>query len=270
MSSDQPAATPEQPKPKTLVQKLCEVMAAVGYLQKTGTNTKQGYKYAREADVVAAMRPELAKRHIFIFPNVISVQRNKVERLDFDKALKFSWATDILVEWTIEDGESGETRKCVIPGCSESPGDKGVYVAMTGSEKYLLMKGFLLPTGDDPESDENEEKGSKQAASAVAKAKIEAGRQGKDVNAPVEAGNVQEMPSEGPSQLVCYPIGDGWYEVTGDSEVMEANKGLLLLYGKRKGREKIVQMEAGQLDTFRHEFCEVRGNLLTALKAKNA
>jgi len=259
-------------KPKTLTQKLCEVMAAVGYLQKTGQNTKQGYKYAREADVVAALRPELARRHIFIFPNVISVQRNKVERLDFDKALKFSWATDILVEWTIEDGESGETRKCVIPGCSESPGDKGVYVAMTGSEKYLLMKSFLLPTGDDPESDENEEKGSKQAAQAVAKAKIaagKAGKAGKDVNTLESPANGQEMPSDGPSQLACYPVGDGWYEITGDSEVMEANKGLLLLYGKRKGREKIVQMESGQLDSFRHEFCEVRGNTLTTLKGSN-
>lgn len=164
----------EVPAPKLkLVQKLAEVMAAVGYIQKTGNNVKQNYKYAKEADVVAAIRPELAKRNIFIFPNVISVQRNKVERLDFDKALKFSWATDILVEWTIEDGDSGETRKCIIPGCSESPGDKGVYVAMTGSEKYLLMKGFLLPTGDDPEADEHEEKGSKEAAQAVGQKKIE-------------------------------------------------------------------------------------------------
>lgn len=141
--------------------------------------------------------------------------------------------------------------------------------AITYAARYALQSICCVPREDD-DGNNASGVGSKDAAQNVAKAKIAAGKAGKDVNTLESPANGQEMPSEEPSQLACYPVGDGWYEITGDSEVMEANKGLLLLYGKRKGREKIVQMESGQLDSFRHEFCEVRGNTLTTLKGSNA
>ena len=242
MSEEVKAAEPVV-KPKSLVAKLAEVMNAVGYLQKTGTNSKQGYKYAREADVVAAIRPELAKRNIFIFPNVIDVKRNKIERLDFDKSLKFSWATDVLVEWTFVDGDSGEERKCIIPGCSESPGDKGVYVCMTGSEKYLLMKSFLLPTGDDPEDDSNEEKGSKEAAQAVAQRKI--AEHNKQLAKPAN-----HIPA------IFYT----WYDesqtarIEGDKALMTANKDLLEPLWD--GAVRAVVANADQLESLKFHFQE--------------
>jgi hypothetical protein len=43
---------------------------------------------------------------------------------------------------------------------------------MTGSEKYLLMKSFLIPTGDDPENDSNEPQGTLKDAKAVGEAKV--------------------------------------------------------------------------------------------------
>lgn len=240
MSEEVKVAEPVVAKPKSLVTKLAEVMNAVSYLQKTGTNSKQNYKYAREADVVAAIRPELAKRNIFIFPNVIDVKRTKVERLDFDKSLKFSWATDVLVEWTFVDGDSGEERKCIIPGCSESPGDKGVYVCMTGSEKYLLMKSFLLPTGDDPEDDANEEKGSKEAAQAVAQRKI----------AEHKAKQANHVPA------IFYT----WYDesqtarIEGDKSLMTANKDLLEPLWD--GAVRAVVANADQLESLKFHFQE--------------
>lgn len=162
---------------RTLVQKLCEVMAAVGYTQKTGWNEAQKYHYVTEADIAEKIRPELAKRNVIIFPTMVSTTRTKIERNYFDKfdkcmKTKESWAVDVLMRWTVVDGETGEQFICEIPGCSESPGDKGVYVAITGSEKYLLMKLFLLPTGDDPEDVSNEPVGTIPDAQAVAKAKV--------------------------------------------------------------------------------------------------
>jgi hypothetical protein len=167
--------TEPTPKPKTLVQKLCEVMAKVKYIQKLGHNQAQSYRYATEADVADALRGELAERNIFIFPNMVRNERVKLERMNYKGELKTSYATDLEMDWTFVDGDSGEKYTCRIPGCSESPGDKGVYVAMTGSEKYLLMKSFLIPTGDDPESDANEPQGTKGIADAkIAKLKEKA------------------------------------------------------------------------------------------------
>src|ERR1017187_5086760 len=158
---------------RTLVKKLCRIMKAAGYLQKKGQNEKQGYKYATEADVAEMMREKLADENVFIFPNVVKNTRTRLERPDTYKPeqVKVSYCTDVEVDWTFVDGDSGETWTCRMAGASETPGDKGVYVALTGCEKYLLMKSFFLPTGDDPESDDNEPRGSKEAAQEVAQRK---------------------------------------------------------------------------------------------------
>lgn len=169
-----------------LVVKLCEVMAAVGYMQKRGENSAstQGYKYVTEADVAQAVRGEFAKRNIFVFPSLISQERHKLSVMKYDK-LNESYITDIVMRWTIVDGDTGQERSCDIPGSSASPGDKQVYVAMTGSEKYLLMKSLFLPTGDDPENNENEPLGSKEAQDAVAQRKIDgAGKTQTPINKP--------------------------------------------------------------------------------------
>jgi len=261
--SDQPA-TPEQPK-KHLIMKLADAVAEIDNVEKRGRNDFQKYNYVKAADVAWIVRKALSDRNIYMVSDCVNIRNYEIPAKE-----GVMQAVDVTMQFSFFDGDEPSTPPIVLHsyGTGTDKGDKAVYKAQTGALKYGLRHAFLIPDESDPEADTSVDKA--VAAQNVAKAKIEAGRQGKDVNAPLEAPKAQEMPSEGPSQLVCYPIGDGWYEVTGDSEVMEANKGLLLLYGKRKGREKIVQMESGQLDTFRHEFCEVRGNLLTALKAKNA
>lgn len=186
----------EQPKPKGLVSKLAEVMAEVGWIKKTGYNEFHRYNYAQEADLVDAIRGELAKRNVIIFPNVSSCQRvaHEVETLKWDEnarakvpTIRKTQLTEIIVEWTFVDGETGQERTIKVPGVGEDNVDKGFYKAFTGSEKYMLMKTFLIPTGDDPEKDSKEDleearKQGKQAAQAVAEAKIKAYR-AKDANA---------------------------------------------------------------------------------------
>jgi len=268
--SDQPAATPEQPTQLNvkrsveigkLVTALCKAQLAFDPIYKESENPafKRGNRVSKYADLfslVTATRKHLNANGLTLmqFPTVTLEGKN-------------------LVVTTMLAHESGEwiSHELLIPATD----DRGftahsIGKAMTYARRYSWQSITGAVAEDDDDGNEVSGQGTHEAAQDIAKRKIEAGRQGKDVNAPLEAAKAQEMPSEGPSQLICYPIGDGWYEVTGDSEVMEANKGLLLLYGKRKGREKIVQMEAGQLDTFRHEFCEVRGNLLSTLKERNA
>jgi ERF superfamily protein len=139
----------DEPKPKRLVEKLCEIMDAVGYIQKRGWNDFNKYKYAMEADLVEMIRPELAKRKVFLFSSLVETKTNEYKNAKGNP----TFMTDLVMKWTFEDAESGETRTCVFPGSGADTGDKGVYKALTGCEKYLLMKTFLIPTGDDPEKD---------------------------------------------------------------------------------------------------------------------
>jgi|HubBroStandDraft_4_1064222.scaffolds.fasta_scaffold00050_24 hypothetical protein len=202
------AATPaDEPKPKTLVQKLCEVMAAVERVAKRGRNEFHKYDYVTEADLADAIRKELASRHLFIFPNVTKVVRSPLE-VETTKwvnnqpiqVVRKTQLTEIEVEWTFADGESGEEKTIVVHGVGEDNVDKGFYKAFTGSEKYMLMKAFLIPTGDDPEQDSKED-----AKSAKERGKVAAKAVGEQKVAEMRA-NAQETTSQDARRIVFIKI----------------------------------------------------------------
>lgn len=138
---------PEQKK--SLVTKLCEVMGAVDRVPKIGWNDFHKYAFARESDIVDAVRQELATRKVFIFPSMISHERFDHTTSKGNK----TYITNLIIRWRFVDGESGEFFETDIIGVGEDSSDKGVYKAFTGSQKYMLSKTFLIPTGDDPEND---------------------------------------------------------------------------------------------------------------------
>jgi ERF superfamily len=149
-------------KPKSLVTKLAEVMAATERVPKNGWNDFHKYKFARESDIVESIRGELAARNILITPSILSHERTESTNSKGNK----TFFTLISIDWSIRDGDSSEVICLRIPGTAEDTGDKGFYKAFTGSEKYLLTKTFLIPTGDDPENDDNKPQGSLQATAA--------------------------------------------------------------------------------------------------------
>lgn len=136
----------------SLVRKLTEVMQEVTYIQKTGFNKFHGYKYATEADVSEKVRDELAKRNVLLVP---SVKSHAVRNHTTSKG-STEYISTVQVDFTFIDGDSGESIGFTAFGEGQDAGDKGVYKAVTGAQKYALMKVFMIPTGDDPE--ENEEK----------------------------------------------------------------------------------------------------------------
>lgn len=130
-----------------LVKKLSEVMAAVGRIPKRGRNEFHKYDYATEADIVEAIRSELASRFIMLFPAVTGTHREPVG----DKGQVL---TTLEMKFTFVDGETGEKVELQWAGAGTDKEDKGCYKALTGATKYFLLKTFLIPTGDDPEKDE--------------------------------------------------------------------------------------------------------------------
>lgn len=143
----------DQPQPptavpvKSLVSKLAEVMAAVQRIAKRGKNDFHGYHYATEADIAETIRMELASRSVMLIPAVLSEQRIAVGE-------KGSVLTVLEMEMEFLDGENGQSIKKPWRGYGSDKDDKGGYKAMTGAEKYFLLKTFLIPTGDDPERDD--------------------------------------------------------------------------------------------------------------------
>lgn len=121
-----------------LHQKIAKITGMVGGVPKRGYNAFHKYNYVMESDLVGAVRQYLAAAGIVIIPN----------------AHKWEFHGEICmvdVEYVVSDGTDSFTFS--MPGAGSDRGDKGVYKAITGSQKYALMKLFKIETGDDPEGD---------------------------------------------------------------------------------------------------------------------
>lgn len=149
----------------SLVTKLAAVMQAIERIPKRGRNDFHKYDYATEADIVSAIRSELATRQVMLIPAITGMQRDPVGE-------KGSVLTTLTMEFTFMDGESNETIVRPWIGAGTDKEDKGAYKAMTGGEKYFLLKTFLIPTGDDPEvHDVKESKPPARETSAIPSAR---------------------------------------------------------------------------------------------------
>lgn len=137
---------------KNLTQKLAEVAGSIGRVPKNGYNSFHKYQYVMEADLVDHIRPLLAERNVFIVPRV--GKRGQESFADFAHDNDGEGLTTIVFEYDIIDGDSGEKLTTSAVGYGSDKGDKGAYKASTGAFKYMLMRLFMVATGDDPEGDD--------------------------------------------------------------------------------------------------------------------
>lgn len=243
--------------PKTLVAKLAAVMAVVERVPKNGYNDFHRYRYAMEADIVAVVRQELASRHVMLVPSVESMQREPVGE-------KGQILTTLTMTFTFLDGESGETLTRSWIGAGTDKEDKGAYKAMTGGEKYFLLKTFLMPTGDDPEADDQPKhtaKGSEerreqvQASGSSTKAVVAAMRRptpGKSSGVRVASIDKRNGSSaKGPWTLTIIKFSDGREGTTfsssiadaaADASEMSAEVDITLVPGKKPGSFEVMSL----------------------------
>ncbi len=129
-----------------LLKKLMAVRAEVAYMQKDGRNSAQGYNFLSERQITESFK-ELFDKHRIMFhysSKITSVQPNASGK---------QILTGVQVDYEFVDPDTGETVGGTAAGQGTDANDKGVYKAITGAIKYVFMKTFMIPTGDDPEDD---------------------------------------------------------------------------------------------------------------------
>jgi len=134
---------------KELLTALQAAAMEVGYVQKKGRNDFQNYNYVTESDVVAQTREALLNNDIVMIPSVESVSNDEHGNIH------------IIVLYTVHHTASGQSLTFKMAGAgndknSKGVGDKGIYKALTGCNKYALLKALQLATGDDPENEKEE------------------------------------------------------------------------------------------------------------------
>ena len=130
-----------------------KVMLEVGYVHKKDENKFQKYKYAGESALLAALRPAMVKHGLVLLPSI-----QKVSPID-----EYG-NTHVIIDYTLTH-ISGAVwpHPLSAAGCGNDRnskggvGDKGLYKAITGANKYMLFKLFQLETGDDAEKADNQE-----------------------------------------------------------------------------------------------------------------
>ena len=140
---------------KQVLAALINVANSIKYVQKKGYNDFQKYSYVTEADVINTVRPAMLKEGLMIMPSVQTVEHDD------------NGNTHVVVNYTVFH-ESGDSISFTCAGSgndrnSKGVGDKGIYKALTGANKYALLRLLQLATGDDAEvpneiDDKKEEK----------------------------------------------------------------------------------------------------------------
>jgi hypothetical protein len=153
-------------KTQSLAAKLAEIMGQMKHVKKEGFNKAQNYKFVRETDVAEMASELLAAKGIWVHQTLIA---EDMEPLYTTNSGAQMWLTKVQIAFKFIDGATlEETLPQTFSGHGADTGDKGIYKAMTGAEKYFLMKSFLISTGDDPEADEKVDKAADAAGAATA------------------------------------------------------------------------------------------------------
>ena len=137
---------------KNILEKMHAIMKDLDYIQKDKTNSGQGYRYASESAIKAAVHSSLVK-HRVVFQLSGSEPRHESHVLRTKSGETAILLTTIACTYRFWDVDSGECLEGPMPGTGVDNGDKGVYKAITGSLKYALMSNLVIETGDDPEED---------------------------------------------------------------------------------------------------------------------
>ena len=147
---------------QTLVQKLADVMAEVGYVQKDATNEFHKYRYASAAAVLSKVNAALSSRGIAVSSMAELVAHDRIQG-DKDKH-----KTIAVVKLTLIFNDGTDALQIEGLGSGEDTGDKAVMKANTAALKYALANAFLISWGDDPEADPSTDGAQVDGAEAIA------------------------------------------------------------------------------------------------------
>lgn len=142
-----------------LHQRIIEVMKDVEYLQKddnVSTGGTGSYKAISEEKVTETIRKSLIKNGITIVPVSITHRReddiyDTVDKYNNPKRVYNRLSTvDVVYQITNIDNIDDKII-AMSSGTGIDSQDKGVGKALTYAYKYLLLRTFAIPTGDDPD-----------------------------------------------------------------------------------------------------------------------
>jgi len=135
-----------------LYKKLLDIMAEADRIEKDGHNVHFNYDFVSESHTVEVLRNLFVKHGIEPLPSVLFAWQESREMQTKD-GMRTDLHSYVFMQYRFVDVETGEETTTQWIGEGVDSQDKGFYKAMTGAQKYCLLKTLMVPTGDDPEKD---------------------------------------------------------------------------------------------------------------------
>jgi len=142
-----------------IYQRISAVMKDIEYLAKDDevSTGKSSYRAVTEEKVTSAVRAALIKHGIVIVP--VEQEHSRVDEVvkvwnkyDQREDEKINRITTVNTRYRIQNiDDKDDFVIASSSGTGVDTQDKGVGKAMTYSFKYLLLRTFAIPTGDDPD-----------------------------------------------------------------------------------------------------------------------
>lgn len=145
--------------------KILSIMEAVQRLEKDTSVSfgKTDYKALSEEKVTSILREQMIKQKLIVFPvEMFSHREGQITHVD--------------VKYRIVDTESGQFIEVVSCGDGADTQDKGSGKAMTYAYKYMWLRTFAIPTGEDPDKISSAQLDAEQKEAAVPDEPKTAGR----------------------------------------------------------------------------------------------
>lgn len=135
---------------RKLLLKLSTILGEVGAIPKTGFNKFHQYYYHSEADINSTFQKLFANHKIMFSASMVS---SEMRETTTNKG-NTEYIYKANMRFTFFDAETGESLTGCMSGEGQDNGDKALYKSISGTQKYILMKTFMITDHNDPEGDE--------------------------------------------------------------------------------------------------------------------
>lgn len=124
----------------SIYEKILAIMQDVNHIQKDDTVSYKStnYKALSEEKVTSIMREKMIEQKLIVFP----------VKQEFRKD---GYISHVDVTYRIVDTETGDSIEVTSCGDGADTQDKGAGKAMTYAYKYMWLRTFAIPTGEDPD-----------------------------------------------------------------------------------------------------------------------
>jgi len=153
MKQEEPKKKKEKKIKKTILQKYNDLYFRLlgKQVNKSGFNDYNKYWYSTKEDIIKMFAKEVKDSGLSF---TLHTKESKIEWKDDQRSVHIKGCM------RISDGESDQALDIPIDGYAEDKGDKAMWKALTGMQKYFWLKTFNLQDNDlNDEPENNVEKG---------------------------------------------------------------------------------------------------------------